>query len=187
MRSPFYFIVEPLEGKRYKNSKEIEGIDFITSSSQENHMASNREAVVISTPLKYKGPVKKGDILLVHHNVFKFYYDMRGREKSGKSYFKDNLFFVDNEQFFLYKQNDKWFSHSKYCFVEPIPSEEYFLIKNFNEEPLMGRMKYSNTYLESKGVQQGMKVGFKPESEYEFKVDGQKLYRMFDHQITLML
>jgi hypothetical protein len=101
MRSPFYFIVEPLEGKRYNNSKDISGMDFITSSSQENHMASNREAIVISTPLNYKGPVTKGDTLLVHHNVFKFYYDMKGREKSGKSYFKDNLFFVDNEQFFF--------------------------------------------------------------------------------------
>jgi hypothetical protein len=187
MRSPFYFIVEPLEGKRYNNSKDISGMDFITSSSQENHMASNREAIVISIPLNYKGPVTKGDTLLVHHNVFKFYYDMKGREKSGKSYFKDNLFFVDNEQFFLYKQNDQWFSHYKYCFVEPIPAEESFLMKNFDEEPLMGKMKYPNAYLESKGVREGMKVGFKPESEYEFEVDGEKLYRMFDHQITLML
>ena len=60
-------------------------------------------------------------------------------------------------------------------------------MKNFDEEPLMGRMKYPNAYLESKGVRKGMKVGFKPESEYEFEVDGEKLYRMFDHQITLML
>ncbi len=31
------------------------------------------------------------------------------------------------------------------------------------------------------------KVSFKPDSEYEFKVGGKKLYRMFDHQITLLV
>ena len=51
MRSPFYFIVRPTKGKRYNNSKEIGGVDFITSTSEENHMASNREAIVVSTPL----------------------------------------------------------------------------------------------------------------------------------------
>ena len=187
MRSPFYFIVKPLEGKRYNNTKEIAGVDFITSSSQENHMAANREAIVVSVPLNYEGAIVPGDTLLVHHNVFKLYYDMRGREKSGKSFFKDDLFFVDNDQFFLYKHNKKWNSHSRYCFVEPIPAEESFLFKKFNEEPLMGKMKYPNAYLESKGVSQGTKVSFKPDSEYEFEVDGEKLYRMYDHQITLSL
>ena len=76
MRSPFYFIVKPLEGKRYKNSKKIGGIDFLTSTSEENHLASNREAVVVSTPVNYSGDIETGDILLVHHNVFKYYYDI---------------------------------------------------------------------------------------------------------------
>jgi hypothetical protein len=187
MQSPHSFIVEPLKGKRYDNTKKLGEVDFIISTSQEDHKFSNRYAEVIETPLGYEGEIKIGDTLLVHHNVFKFYNDMKGRQQSGKSYFKDNLFFVDNEQFFLYKQNDQWFSHYKYCFVEPIPSEEYFLIKNFNEEPLMGRMKYSNTYLESKGVQQGMKVGFKPESEYEFTIDGVLMYRIMSQFITVKL
>jgi len=187
MRSPFYFIVKPLEGKRYNNTKQISGLDFVTSSSQENHMASNREATVVSLPLGYEGAIVPGDVLLVHHNVFKIYYDMRGREKSGKSFFKDDLFFVDNDQFFLYKHNNKWNSHGRYCFVKPIPAEESFLIKKFDEEPLMGKMKYSNDYLKSKGVSKGTKVSFKPDSEYEFEVEGEKLYRMYDHQITLTL
>ena len=48
-------------------------------------------------------------------------------------------------------------------------------------------MKYSNDYLKSKGVSKGTKVSFKPDSEYEFEVEGEKLYRMYDHQITLTL
>tara|TARA_R110000803_G_scaffold109197_1_gene177556 strand:- start:676 stop:1239 length:564 start_codon:yes stop_codon:yes gene_type:complete len=187
MRSPFYFIVEPLEGKRYNNSKEISGVDFIISSSEEDHKASNRQGVVVEVPLNYTGPIKKDDILLVHHNVFKFYNDMKGRQQSGKSYFKDNLFFIDNEQFYMYKQDNKWHSHDRYCFVKPLKKQDSYILKRGQEEPLMGQMVYPNDYLISKGVLSGDNVCFKPDSEYEFEVDGEKLYRMFDHQITLML
>ena len=108
MRSPFYFIVKPLFGKRYNNTKSIAGLDFITSSSEEDYKYSNRYAIVKELPLNYKGDIRISDILLVHHNVFKYYNDMRGRQQSGKSYFKDDLFFIDNDQFYMYKQNGKW-------------------------------------------------------------------------------
>ena len=110
---------------------------------------------------------------------------MKGRQKSGKSFFKDNLFFVDNDQFFMYKKNNKWISHDRYCFVEPLPKEDSFISKLGTEEPLVGVMKYSNNYLSSQGVADGDKICFKPDSEYEFTVDNEKLYRMFDHQITV--
>lgn len=187
MRSPFYFIVKPLGDKRYTNTKNIEGVEFVTNTSEENHKASNREGVVVSIPLGYHGPIKVGDILLVHHNVFKFYNDMKGRQKSSKSYFMDGLFFIENDQFFMYKQDDVWHCHDRYCFVKPVKKEESFISKLGTEEPLVGEMKYPNDYLKSKGVKQGDRICFKPESEYEFTVDDEKLYRMYDHQITLIL
>jgi co-chaperonin GroES (HSP10) len=48
-------------------------------------------------------------------------------------------------------------------------------------------MKYANGYLIEKGVKNGDRITFQPDSEYEFTVDGEKLYRMFDHQITMIL
>lgn len=187
MKSPFYFIVKPKDNRRYDNTKKIGNIDFITSTSKEDYSASNRYAVVVETPINYTGPIKKGDTLLVHHNVFKYYNDMKGVERSGKSFFKDDLFFIDNDQFFMYKHNNVWSSHSKYCMIKPIPKKEYYLKSHEEEEPLIGLVKYPNKYLISKGINKGDKVSFKPESEYEFIVDGEKLYRMFDHQITLSL
>ena len=150
-------------------------------------MASNRYGIVVETPINYTGPIKIGDTLLVHHNVFKYYNDMKGVERSGKSFFKDNLFFIDNDQFFLYNHNGVWNAHSKYCMIKPIKKKESYLKSHENEEPLIGLVKYPNKYLLSKGVKKGDKVSFKPDSEYEFNVDGEKLYRMFDHQITLSL
>jgi hypothetical protein len=187
MKSPFNFIAKPVNGKRYDNTKEIGGIEIITSTSEEDHKFSNRYAEVVEVPLKYNGPVQVGDILLVHHNVFKFYNDMRGKQKSGRSFFRDDIFFIEPDQFFLYRHDGKWNTYDRYCFVKPIPAIDSYVKKPFTDEPLMGEMVYPNQYLLTQGVKMGDKVCFQPDSEYEFTVDGEKLYRMFDHQITIKL
>jgi hypothetical protein len=185
MQSPYSFIVTPVNNRRYANIKKIGKVDFFTSTSEEDHTASNRYATVVSLPINYKGEIKKGDTLLVHHNVFKFYNDMYGRRKSGKSFFKDDLFFVDYDQFFLYQHNNVWKAHDKYCFVKPIKIKEKFLNSGSTEEPLMGTIKYINNQLLKLGLKEGDEISFQPESEYEFKVEGEKLYRMFTNNITL--
>jgi hypothetical protein len=87
----------------------------------------------------------------------------------------------------MYKKNGKWNTYDRYCFVKPCPAEESYIYKPFSEEPLVGEMRYANRYLKKLGVNAGDKVSFKPDSEYEFNVDGEKLYRMYDHQITMLL
>lgn len=187
MRSLYQFIVKPTNGKRYDNTKEIAGTELIISTSEEDHKFSNRFAEVVSTPLSYEGAVSPGDILLVHHNVFKFYNDMKGRRKSGKSFFKEDLFFIDPDQFFMYKKGVKWYAYDRYCFVKPLLAKDSYIKKPFTEEPLMGVMVYPNDYLVSQGVKEGDLVCFAPDTEYEFNVDGEKLYRMYDNQITIKL
>lgn len=187
MRSLNQFIVRPKDSKRYNNTKEIGGIEFITSTSEEDHTHSNRFAEVVSLPILYNGPIQRGDTLVVHHNVFKFYNDMKGRRKSGKSYFMDDLFLVDMEQFYLYGKEGDWKAHDRFCFVEPLPVEESYIYKPISKEPLMGTMVYPSDYLLSKGIDKGTRVSYKPESEYEFEIDGKTMYRIYDHQITLSL
>lgn len=186
MRSPYNFIVKPLNNRRYDNVKDVGGIELITSVSQEDHVSSNRMAEVVSLPIEYSGPVKVGDILLVHHNVFKFYYDMRGVQKSGRSFLMDDLFLIDFEQFFLYKRDGEWNAHGKYCFIKPIEVKESAYFKK-GDEPLMGVVKYINQELLDLGVKVGDEISFQPDSEYEFTVDDEKLYRMFTNNITLVL
>lgn len=187
MQSPFNFIVRPLNGSRYNNTKEVEGLELIVNTSEEDHAYSNRYAEVIEVPYKYSGPIKIGDTLLVHHNVFKFYNDIKGRQKSGRSFFRDDVFLIDEDQFFMYKQDGKWNTYDRYCFVRPINAIDSYIKKPFTNEPLMGEMVYPNEYLLEQGVKAGDKISFKPDSEYEFEVDGEKLYRIFDHQITMVL
>lgn len=188
MKSPFYFIVKPLGGKRYDNEKLIGGVDFFLSSSEEDFKTSNRKAVVVSTPLWYDGPIAEGDLLLVHHNVFKFYNDMKGRRRSGRSYLFDDMFFVDVDQFFMYCKDREWHAHSKYCFVSPTKVDEGMSLDNSsNVSALVGIMEYPNDYLVEKGINKGDLISFSPDSEYEFYLDDKKMYRIFDHQITMKL
>ena len=48
------------------------------------------------------------------------------------------------------------------------------------EEPLVGIIKYANDTFET-----GALVGFRPGMEYEFNIEGQRLYRIPANQITV--
>ena len=94
---------------------------------------------------------------------------------------------VDREQFFMYKKNGEWRAHGKFCFIEPIQTKESVIYKNTREEPLVGKIRYINDELLSLGLKVGDEVGFQPESEYAFDVEGEKLYRMFTNNICLRM
>ena len=134
--------------------------------------------MVVETPIMYNGPVEKGDTLLVHHNVFKFFNDMHGKRQSGKSYFKDNTFFVDETQYYMYYKNNKWNAIEPFCFVSPLPAKKTYIYKPFSYEPLMGIMEYPTDSITKHGIKKGDIVTFMPDSEYEFKLENNKLYRI---------
>tara|TARA_Y100001937_G_C7089610_1_gene317043 strand:- start:53 stop:628 length:576 start_codon:yes stop_codon:yes gene_type:complete len=184
MKSPNQFIVTPVNDRRYDNTKAIAGTDLILNTSEESASFSNREAKVISTPIYYKGPVKEGDTILVHHNVFKFYNDMYGRRQSGKSYFKDNKFFVDENQYYMYKKKDEWMAVEPFCFVAPLPKTESYIYKNITNEPLMGVMKYPCQSILTHGIKKEDIVTFMPDSEYEFRLEDSILYRIRSKNIV---
>ena len=187
MKSPHQFIVRPLGGTRYNNTKKYGDVDFIVNTSEEAHKFSNRHAEVIEPPIGYDGPILKGDILLVHHNVFKFYNDSYGERRSGKSFLKDDLFLLDPDQFFAYNRGGEWYGYDRYCFVKPVPTEESYMYKSFSNEPLMGEMVIVNDCLKEYGVKKGDRVSYKPKQEYEFRVDDEVLYRLYDHSVTMVL
>ena len=96
MRSLYDFIVKPFK-ERYNNTKEIGDKELIVNSSIENHIFVSKKAVVVSTPAAYNTKVKIGDEVYVHHNIFRRYYDMKGREKNSGTFFKDDLYFCNPE------------------------------------------------------------------------------------------
>lgn len=182
MKSPFYYIVQPRDDKRYDNTRG----EIVISTSKEDHLTSMREAVVISTPIGYEGPVEPGDVIIVHHNTFKYYYDMKGRERSAWNHFKDNLFFVE-DPFAYKKQGGNWIGIGRYVFVSPMENNSLGILTADAEKPLVGTIKYANQEVLDLGIKEGDVVTFEPESEYPFYIDGQKVYRMYTKNITMKL
>lgn len=185
MHAPYYFVVEPL-GEHYNNEVEIAGKKIIVNSTVENHKHVNRLARIMYLPSRYKGTISAGDIIIVHHNVFRIYYDIKGRPKKSPNYFKDNLYFIDEDQFYMFNNGERWNSVKDYCFVRPVNLEHGYLHEE-GYEPNTGILVYGNKRLESMGVHEGDKINFTKNSEYEFDVDGEMLYRMRTNDICTVL
>ena len=178
MKSVLNFIVKPLNDLRYNNKKKIGDKELILNTDIFQHKFVNRYAKVIGIPSIGDTNIQVDDTVIVHHNVFRRWNDVRGKEKDSKSYYKDNMYFVFPDQIFLYKNNNNWKANDSFCFIKPIESESSYIFNTEKEKPLIGILKYPDEYLIKAGLKAGDLVGFKPNTEYEFIIDDQKLYRI---------
>ena len=87
MKHTHAYIVEPIKG-RYSNKKNVGDKQLILNTSIEDHKFVNRSGIIIETPIvKDEYDLQVGDEVIIHHNVFRRYYDMRGNEKNSTKYF----------------------------------------------------------------------------------------------------
>jgi len=182
MQSLYDFIIKPLND-RYDNTKKVGNVELIVNTSVENHNFVSKRAIVVSTPKAYKTPIKKGDEVIVHHNIFRRYYDIRGVEKNSGSYFKDDMYFCNMTQIYLYKSENEYHTNLDYCFVKPIVNTDKFSLEK--EVPLKGIVKYSNNQLKNIGIDKEELITFTPNSEFEFNFGGDRLYCMKSNDIAL--
>ena len=182
MKSLFDFIVEPV-GQRYNNEIKIGDKSLIINTQSESFKSVNNIAKVISLPKVYKTCIKKGDLVMIHHNVFRRWYNIRGEEKNSKAYFKNNLYFLQPDQIYLYKSKAKWKAFANRCFVAPLKDEVN--INNWLEQSLIGILKYGNSALEASNIHEGDLIGYTPNGEYDFIVDGKRLYCMKSNDIVI--
>ena len=182
MQGLYYFVVKPVNS-RYNNIKKIGDKSLITNTENFTHQNVNRNAIVISTPKGFETNINIGDEIIVHHNVFRRWKDIRGVEQNSKGYFEEDKYFVQLDQIYLYKNNNTWKSVDEYCFVKPIHAIDDFSIEK--EQPLIGVLKYTNNHEYLNTLKPGDLVGFVPRSEYEFIINDERLYRVQTSAITI--
>ena len=170
------FIVSPI-GERYNNSKKVGDKDLILNTEIFNHQFVNRRAKIIATPLLFSSPINVGDEVIVHHNIFRRWHDIKGRERNSRSYLDENRYIISEDQIFLYNQNG-WKAMLGFSFVKPLKAINKF--NTNNERPLIGIIKYSDGTFNKEEL-----VGFTPNSEYEFIVNGERLYRVMNKFTTI--
>ena len=177
MKSVYNFVVTPLNS-RYNNTKKVGDKELIVNTEIFNHQYVSREAMVKAIPTVGETDIQVGDKVIVHHNVFRRWHNVKGVEKNSRSYFDEEPYLVASDQIFLYKRNNTWEPQKGYCFIKPIKSTNELDVDK--EKPLTGIVKYSDGT-----VNEGDLIGFRPSSEYEFIIDGEKLYRVLSNFITI--
>jgi hypothetical protein len=182
MNSLYDFIVEPV-GEKYSNTIKVGNKELVVNTKIENWKFVNRIAKVIKTPLAFKTLIKKGDLMVVHQNVFRTFYDMKGVKKKSRSYFKDNLYFCAIDQVYLYKNNKGYHSFGDRCFIQPIKDNQDLTLDK--ERSLIGILKYGNSSLNKLEITPGDLVGYTPNGEWEFLVDNERLYCMKSNDIVI--
>jgi len=176
------FLIQPHGQSEY--NKEKNGV--IVTSSIESHKDVNRIGEVVEVPVGYEGEISKGDLVVIHHNIFRSYYDMKGYERKSREHFKDNLYLVDIYQIYLVKKDSDWFSFDEFCFVAPEKEkEEGVFLGRYNNN--IGTIKYANKTLVDMGIKSGDRVGFTDDSEYEFEINDLLLYRMKTKDICIKI
>ena len=177
MKSVYNFVVKPI-GKRYNNVKKVGDKELIVNTEIFNHQYVNRQATVISKPIIGDTDIDIGSDVILHHNVFRRWHNVKGIEKNSKSYFNENTYIVHPDQIFLYKRFWKWHSPKGFCWVKPIKNQDKY--SNNETQENVGIVKYTDGTFKVNDL-----VGFTPISNYEFVIDGELLYRVYTKFITI--
>lgn len=147
---------------------------------------SNRcvEGKVVSSPLRLKNPVKKGDTLYFHHLVV-----MEGGQKLNDSenhyIVKTDPNFTISNQAFAYKNSDGditplfgWTLLTPDS-EEKEPESTTIQLVELEERPVKtGIVALQCNELDELGIRVGDKVGFNKNMDYRVTIDGQEYYRV---------
>ena len=177
MKSVYNFVVKPI-GKRYNNVKKVGNKELIINTEIFNHQYVNRQATVISKPIIGDTDIDIGSDVILHHNVFRRWHNVKGIEKNSKSYFNEDTYIVQPDQIFLYKKFWQWHSPKGFCWVKPIKNKDKYA--NSETQENIGIIKYTDGSFKVNDL-----VGFTPISNYEFVIDGELLYRVYTKFITI--
>ena len=68
----------------------------------------NRLGVVCAVPSTGSNGPGVGDIVVLHHNVFRTYFDMKGNQRKSNEYFRDDYYLVSPDRIYMYNDGENW-------------------------------------------------------------------------------
>jgi hypothetical protein len=185
-----YLIVEQEEA--YNNEVELSsGKSLIVNSTIESVDHISRTAKVIEAPDSII--LKRGDQVVVHHNIFRQKNDVKGKTIKSDYHIGDNKYYIPLTEVFLYKRNSDWVAIDPYVFIKPIPlrDEGNLLLGTKKEykgrEHQKGKISFINGRLQEQGLKEGDEISFARYSEYEFDIEGELYYKMRTQDIIAKL
>lgn len=185
MKSPFKFIISPIDNQQYINTMKFGNSELVVNTSIEEAEDVQRVGVVISCPFGYNGVIQPGDLVVTQHNVFRITFNDWGVPMQSINHIKDNLFGVTTDIIYMIVRDGKKIASDDYIFVEGIVEEDFWLGKQELEN--VGIAKYVNKELERQGVFSGTKIAFGKSAKYLFEIFGEKLYLMRNKKILAIV
>ncbi len=176
MRAPFNYIIST--EKRYNNETDS-GLVLNTEITERDGEFVNRVGKVVAIPMKDDLKIPIGSEVIVHHNTFRRWYDVRGNERNGTGFWSESEYSVGQENIYAYNSGDGWISCDKFCFVKPIHDRYGVLEERRN---YIGTIAIGN----DKTPPVGSKIAYTPNSEYLFYLDGERYYRVFLRDICIL-
>ena len=167
-------------GNRYNNTVEVEDKELIvnTEITERDAYYVNRIGIVTARPRGLQTPIEIGDEVIVHHNVFRRWFDVRGNERNSGNYIDEEIYAISFDQVYAYRTpGSRWKALPGYTFVAPIKERQHEW-DTTSELTHVGKMIYGPEELV------GTTVGFTPGSEYEFQIEDQLLYRIYLNDIV---
>ena len=83
MKPLYEYVIRPV-GERYNNSIKVDGDkSLIVNTEIFNHGYINRKAVVVSIPVNNIHKLQEGQEVIVHHNIFRRWHNVKGIEKNS--------------------------------------------------------------------------------------------------------
>jgi hypothetical protein len=182
IQAPYKIIVSPIDGKQYNDTKTVGDVELKICNSIEEAIDVQRVGVVRSLPIGYQGDVILGDLVIIHHNVFRIMFDHKGVARQSDNHIKDDLFGVTLDMIYMVIRDGQYIATDDNVFVEPIVEDSFWHGKKELENE--GIAKYVNNNLQKQGVPNGSKIAFKNGSKYEFNILGQRLWMMKSRRIV---
>ena len=175
----------------YQRSERIgsKEIHFVTGMNDVSKTI--RYGTVLEVPEYFDTNLQEGDIVYFHHNIVRRSVNNEGEYMHGP-FEVDRTLGLYNcplEEIYGVERDGRFFCLEPFCFIKPVKNDiikkqgKILTVEEVTEKPNIGIIRYGNSQLKGLGFNEGDQIVFKVDSEYEFTVRGEKLYRMTTNKI----
>ena len=180
MRALHYIIIKT--ERTYNNTEKLNGIDITVNVDIDDVKSINRKATVVCAP---KGTnLFKGEEVIVHHNIMRETIHTDGTLDKGHFYISDNYYWLPVSEAIMKKNsNGEWETLLDFVFIRPVKEEVedvgngLFLVNRSYKGRKENKAVLAITNKNLKGVEVGDNIIFSYNSEHEFLIDGELLYK----------
>lgn len=169
--------------KRMKDTVKVGDVEIYIDSRFDEFEHRVNEGTVVAPPYKYDTGVEEGDVLYFHHHVVvNDGQPMTGEEDTYIVRYDDKH--TVNSQAIAYKNKEGVVTAlSGWVVLEPVDPEavtsEQILTVGLEEKKyLRGTIAHPFVGIEGSGLKVGDVVGFPPNRDYNFEIDGETYFRV---------